>query len=87
MSWLEEMDAIAAQLIGQFPGWNVWYVPHHIGPPAWGARPWPLLNAASPEHLAEAIRGAHEAVSEWPALASLEDYAQAAPGIRRARAV
>ena len=36
-------------------------------------------------HLAAEIRNAHEeSAAEWPALASLDDYGRAAPGIPRA---
>jgi hypothetical protein len=36
----------------RFPGWQ-------ISGPIWCARPWPLINAGSPEELAERIRTAH----------------------------
>jgi hypothetical protein len=43
-----------AELERRFPGWQIW-----ASGPTWCARPWPLINAASPEELAERIRAAH----------------------------
>lgn len=85
MSDLTALDKIKADLEQQFPGWQIWYVPHTYRGVAWCARPWPLISAASPEHLASDIRKSHEeAGAEWPALATLADYGPAAPGIPRA---
>lgn len=70
MADLNALDKIKHQLEEQFPGWHIWYVPHHGGATAWCAQPWPLINSYSPEHLAEEIRQAHaEAAENWPALA------------------
>jgi hypothetical protein len=52
---LNALDLIKRQLEERFPGWQVWYVPHLDRTVTWCARPWPLLNEDSPEHLAEAI--------------------------------
>ena len=61
MSYLQELDAIKADLEGRFPGWQVWYVPHSTDAGVtWCARPKPILNEASPEHLAEAIEAARQ---------------------------
>jgi len=82
---LTALDRIKAELAEKFPGYQIWYVPNLYGPVTWCARPWPLLNAHSPEFLVSEIRKAHEeAAAEWPALASLDDYGRAAPGIPRA---
>jgi hypothetical protein len=38
------------------PGWQIWYVPHTTNSNVtWCARPWPLLNADSPEQLQKLI--------------------------------
>jgi hypothetical protein len=37
------------------PCWQIWYVPHTDRTVTWCARPWPLLNAASPEQLQKHI--------------------------------
>jgi len=67
-------DEIRAQLAQEFPGWQIWYVPSQGGT-TWCARPNPLLNAGSPEHLREAIEHAHtDAAEDNPALAGLADY-------------
>jgi hypothetical protein len=85
VSYLTELDQIRNKLAEQFPGWQIWYVPHSDRTVAWCARPWPLLNAQTPEHLIAEITQAHtEASADWPALASLDDYGRAAPGIPRA---
>jgi len=58
-SYLNELDAIKRDLEARFPGWQIWYVPHAtVRAVTWCARPWPLLNEDSPEHLAEAIERA-----------------------------
>lgn len=77
MSYLTDADRKKAELQARFPGWQVWYVPGSGGRPVtWCARPYPLINAGSPEHLAEEILHAHEAAAgEWVALASRDDYA------------
>jgi hypothetical protein len=54
-SYLDELDARKAELQARFPGWQVWYVPGHNRTVTWCARPYPLLNEATPEDLAEAI--------------------------------
>ena len=51
MSRLDELDRIAAELRQRNPGWQVWFVPRTGQAALWCARPWPLLNAQSPEHL------------------------------------
>ena len=52
---LGEADRLKRQLEERYPGWQVWFVPHLDRSVTWCARPWPLLNEDSPEHLAEAI--------------------------------
>lgn len=52
---LGALDLLKRDLEERFPGWQVWYVPHLDRSVTWCARPWPLLNEDSPEHLAEAI--------------------------------
>ncbi len=51
----EQVDKLAAQ----FPLWQVWYVPLYVGGYAWCARRHDnhkvVINASSPEHLAEYI--------------------------------
>ncbi len=85
MTDLAGRDKIKRELEEQFPGWHIWYVPRVNAPTTWCAHPWPLINAQSPEHLAAEIRQAHEgAAADWPALASIEEYAVTAPGISRA---
>jgi hypothetical protein len=80
MSYLGKLDQIAAELRQRHPGWQIWFVPELGRAPAWCARPWPLLNAASPEHLEAEIAQAHAEASEnWPALAP-EPPATAADG-------
>lgn len=56
MSYLTELDERKRELEERFPGWQVWFVPAATGPVTWCARPWPLLNEASPEELAKAIK-------------------------------
>jgi hypothetical protein len=58
VSFLGEMDERKAELEARFPGWQIWYVPHLDRTSTWCARPWPLLNEASPEDLAAAIADA-----------------------------
>lgn len=85
VSYLQELDRIKAELEERFPGWQIWFVPNTDRTVTWCARPWPLLNSTSPEHLVAEIAQAHsESAAEWPALASLDDYGRAAPGIPRA---
>jgi hypothetical protein len=70
VSYLQELDRIKADLAERFPGWQIWFVPHSDRTVVWCARPWPLINAQSPEFLVSEIRKAHEeAAAEWPALA------------------
>jgi hypothetical protein len=57
-SYLNALDRIQAELQERYPGWQIWYVPHINRTVTWCARPWPLLNEDSPEHLAEAIEQA-----------------------------
>lgn len=53
--WLGEQDRMKRDLEERFPGWGVWFVPGMGRTVTWCARPMPLLNEDSPEHLAEAI--------------------------------
>ena len=80
----EELDGIKAELERKFPGWRIWYTRHHIGAPGWSAWPQPALTADSPEGLAAKINAAHEAVSEYPALATRAEYAVVAAGVTQA---
>jgi hypothetical protein len=58
-SYLTDLDQIKHDLEARYPGWQIWYVPGSVQPGAtWCARPHPLLNAASPEDLAEEIEEA-----------------------------
>jgi hypothetical protein len=68
----------------RFPGWQVWAVPRgRSGDATWCARPWPLINADSPEELAERIRTAHSQPPDGsPSLASLRSYAARARRLR-----
>jgi hypothetical protein len=50
------------ELEGQFPGWEIWYVPREADSATWCARPQMLIGAGSPEDLAAAIRAAHSRV-------------------------
>ena len=69
VSYLQELDRIKDELQERFPGWQVWYVPRLHQSASWCARPWPLLNAQTPDHLAAEIGQARaEAAAEWPAL-------------------
>ena len=69
MSYLDILDQFAAELRRRHPGRHVWFVPQLGQDTAWCARPWPLLNAQSPEHLEAEIVQAHaEATEHWPAL-------------------
>ncbi len=87
MSFLHGLDRMKQELQAQFPGWHIWYVPKLDKSATWCAQPWPLINAPSPEHLIAEISQAHtEAAGDWPALASINDYAVHAPGIRRPEA-
>jgi hypothetical protein len=62
----------------QFPGWQVWHSGHK-----WCARPWPLINADSPEELAERIRTAHMSPPDGsPSLASWRSYLARARQLR-----
>jgi len=56
------------ELERQFPGWEIWYVPREPGSATWRARPQLLLDAASPEDLAAAIRAAPGPVIPDPPL-------------------
>lgn len=72
--YAKELDELEAR----FPGWQFWAVPH--GNPrteyvTWSARPCLLINAGSPEELAERIRIAHSSPPDGsPALASWRSY-------------
>ena len=84
MGFLSDQDKIKRDLEERFPGWHIWYVPSTHERTAWCAQPWPLINTRSPEHLAAEIIQAHtEASADWPALASVDDYAIHAPGARK----
>jgi hypothetical protein len=79
------LDRTKSELAARLPGWQIWYVPQFIGGVKWCARPWPLINSASPEQLEADIRQAHEeAPTEWLALANKADYEISAPAIKRA---
>ena len=70
VTYLDKLDQIAAELRRRHPGWQIWFVPQLGRDSTWCARPWPLLNAQSPEHLEAEIAQAHrEAGENWPALA------------------
>jgi hypothetical protein len=61
-----QLDELAAE----FPGWQVW-----CSGPVWCARPEPLINAGSPEELAERIRIAHSSPPDGsPSLATWRTY-------------
>ncbi len=84
MSVLTQLDEIREELEKRFPGWQVWYVRNLNGSTTWCARPWPLINASSPEQLiADVIQAHTEAAAEWPALAGFGDYATHAPAIKQ----
>ncbi len=86
MADVHALDRMKAELQEQFPGWNIWFVPHTTGHVVWCAQPWPLINSTSAAHLAaEIIQARTEAFAEWPALASVDDYGRAAPGIPRVK--
>ena len=60
MGFLNELDRIRHELQQQFPGWQIWYVPHHDRTVTWCGRRWPLLNADSPEQLQKLIDQARD---------------------------
>jgi hypothetical protein len=67
-----------AELRQRFPGWQIW-----VSGPKWCARPWPLINASSPEDLAQRIRTAHAQPPDGsPPLASLRSYTARARRLR-----
>ena len=76
-TWIHDfgdLDKTALRLKEQYPGWNVWFVPHHDGRAAWCAQPWPRIEAWSPGELEDEIRRAHdEADADWPALRHISD--------------
>ena len=79
---LAALDAIKREREERLPGWQLWYVPHASDRVAWCSRPWPLINAQTPEQLLAEITQAHaEAPADWPALAPIAAYAAIAPGI------
>jgi hypothetical protein len=57
-----ELDKTKEKLEGKNSGWQIWYVPHAIGPVIWCARPLPELSADTPEHLQTDIRATEK---EW----------------------
>jgi len=74
----EEREEQLAALRQQFPGWQIW-----VSGPTWCARPMPLINADSPEDLAERIRTAHTAPPDGsPSLASWRSYAARVRALR-----
>jgi hypothetical protein len=86
--FLTALDAMKAELEGEFPGWHIWFVPGINRTVTWCAQPYPLINSSSPEHLREEIRQAHEEASfDWPALAGIDDYSVSATGIKRPKPV
>jgi hypothetical protein len=88
MGFLDHLDTTKRELEKNFPGWHIWYVPRTDRTVTWCAQPWPLINSQSPEHLAAEITQAHtEAAADWPALAGIGDYADAAPGIIRPESI
>jgi hypothetical protein len=67
----------------EFPGWHAWNVCLPDGTVNWYARPFPLVSASSLDELRAEIKMAHQTrEANWPSLASLEDYAPRAPGLR-----
>jgi hypothetical protein len=74
----EEREEQLAALRQRFPGWQIW-----TSGPTWCARPWPLINADSPEGLAQRIRTAHTQPPDGsPSLASLRSYTARVKGLR-----
>ena len=66
MSYLDELDNRKHQLMTRHPGWQVWYVPHHLDrTTTWCARRLPQLEAGSPEQLADAIEAAEAATCTY----------------------
>jgi hypothetical protein len=67
-----------------FPGWHAWNVCLPDGTVNWYARPFPLVSGSSLDELRSEIKMAHQTrEANWPSLASLEDYASHAPGLRQ----
>lgn len=66
----KKIEAQRAELEEQFPGWEIW-----TSGGTWCAQPGPVLNAGSPEGLADLIRTSH-ASAGWgsPPLASWRSY-------------
>jgi hypothetical protein len=61
MSLLHSLDVNLATLKKKHPGWNIWFVPHaHDGSVTWCARPEPLINTDTPEHLSQEIEMAEK---------------------------
>ena len=52
-------DEQLAMLRPYYPGWDIWFVRHFMGPGCWAARPKgapvATINVYSPEELAKAI--------------------------------
>jgi hypothetical protein len=64
-SYLTVLDDRKRELAQDNPGWQVWYVPRSAARGAiWCARPWPLLNADSPEELQKLIEQARDAPAD-----------------------
>jgi hypothetical protein len=62
LATMRVLDQRKAELERQNPGWQVWYVRQYIGDTRWCARPLPLLNADTPDHLAEAMADADDEI-------------------------
>ena len=56
---MNHFQAIVAQLEGDWPGYQVWYVPKAVGGITWCARRWDdekhVLNADSPGELEQQL--------------------------------
>ena len=57
---MNHFQAIVAQLEGDWPGYQIWYVPKAVGGTTWCARRWDgtgdVINADSPDELVALIR-------------------------------
>jgi hypothetical protein len=66
-------EAIIAAMEREWPRWQIWNVTKVVGPDAWCAQPWDMaepanvINAGSPQWLAEAIAAADRALpaADW----------------------
>jgi hypothetical protein len=63
---LRILDRLKAELLAAVTGWNVIYRPHANGSVEWEAYRLPLLQADSPEHLAEEMLEVDERYSAGP---------------------